>query len=292
MRILIIGGSGMLGHQLWRQLHARHETWVTLRRPAAFFKSSGLFEADRVIQDFDAANTASLLAAFAKAKPEVVINCAAVLNKTNDQEAALQALRINGVLPHELARFCALVNARFIHISTDGVFSGKKGNYQETDVADATDLYGKTKSLGEVIAPHCLVVRTCIIGRELGECKSLLEWFLGQEGQTIKGFKHAIFTGFTTLALARILEEIIVRWPELSGLYHIAGDPISKFDLLCYAKRAFKWNGTIHPEESLQCNRSLDSGKFTMRTGFVAPSWEEMLAELSAVTGKQDLRSV
>ena len=167
-----------------------------------------------------------------------------------------------------------------IHLSTDCVFSGASGNYREDDPSDATDLYGKSKYLGEVSEQNCLTLRTSMIGNELFRRKSLLEWFLAQKG-SIRGFKKAIFSGFTTLELSRIIEMMIVRFPGASGLYHVSSEPISKYDLLNLIKTKLKLPIKILPDESFFCDRSLDSSKFRDEFDYQPPTWEEMVDELS-----------
>ena len=123
-----------------------------------------------------------------------------------------------------------------MHLSTDCVFSGRAGNYLETDIADADDLYGRTKYLGEVYDDHCITVRTSAIGAELSRKVGLLAWFLAQEGP-VKGFNKAIYSGFTTIELSRIIEKLLVEFPAVHGLYHVSSAPISKYDLLALVKK-------------------------------------------------------
>lgn len=157
----------------------------------------------------------------------------------------------------------------------------KKGAYTEDDVSDAEDIYGRTKFLGELHEPHCLTLRTSIIGRELETKSGLIEWFLGQQGRAIKGYRRASYTGLTTLVLARVIENVLVKHPDLAGLWQVSSDRISKYELLCLARDAFRWRGEISPDDSFVCDRSLDSSRFRRATGFVAPGWTTMLDELA-----------
>ena len=170
-----------------------------------------------------------------------------------------------------------------IHISTDCVFSGKKGNYLESDQSDAEDLYGRSKFLGEVAyPPHSITLRTSIIGRELKTRLGLIEWFLSQKDKdTIRGYKRAIFTGFTTDELSRIIMNKVIPNPELTGLYHVSSDPINKYDLLQIANQAFDRNINILPDEDFFMDRSLDSTRFRQITGYQPPSWLEMIQEMA-----------
>jgi len=168
-----------------------------------------------------------------------------------------------------------------IHISTDCIFSGKRGNYTEADQSDAEDLYGRTKFLGEVsYTPHTITLRTSIIGRELRNRLGLMEWFLAQKG-TIKGYRNAIFTGFTTDELSRIILNYVIPRTDLTGIYQVSSNPISKYDLLMLANDAFEKNITITPDDEYKCDRSLDSTRFREATGYKPPSWPEMIAELA-----------
>jgi dTDP-4-dehydrorhamnose reductase len=165
-------------------------------------------------------------------------------------------------------------------MSTDCVFSGRKGNYHESDLADAEDLYGKSKFLGEVHEAHCVTLRTSIIGTELSRKKSLVEWFLAQKGP-IKGFRRAIFSGFTTIEMARIIENLMVRHPAVSGLYHVSSAPISKYDLLMLIRNKLGMSTEIVPDDTLQIDRSLDSARFRRECGYNPPAWENMIEELA-----------
>ena len=282
MRILIIGGGGMLGHQLWKQLHERHEVWVTLRKPVAYYEKHDLFTPTRSISGLDVMNAESLASAINKIHPTVVVNCVGIIKQLKEAHNPLISLSINSLLPHRLADLCRMIDARLMHISTDCVFSGHKGRYKEQDVSDAEDMYGRTKFLGEVFEPHCLTLRTSIIGRELETKSGLIEWFLSQEGRQIKGYERAIYAGLTTHALSRVIEDVLVNHTGLSGLWHVSSDPINKFELLCLAQAAFGWRGDIKPDDSFVCDRSLDSSRFRKHTGFAPPTWQMMLSELAS----------
>ena len=271
----------MLGHQLWRQMNPNHEVWVTLRRAASTYRHFGLFEEIRTISNTDAANMESLVSVFRRVRPEAVINCVGIIKHLKEGHNPLISLRINSLLPHQLAELSGAFGARMVHISTDCVFTGRKGNYLESDISDAEDIYGRTKFLGEVHESHCLTLRTSIIGRELETKLGLIEWFLSQSGQSIKGFRKAIYTGFTTMEMARVIEMVLLRQPDLHGLWQVSSDPINKFDLLKIAQEAFGWQGEILPDDQFVCDRSLDSKRFRERAGYRPPSWQEMLKELA-----------
>ncbi len=281
MRILILGGAGMLGHQLWRRLHQDHEVWVTLRKPLSHYSGYGLFEPGRTLSGVDVTNADALIGAFRTARPEVVVNCVGIIKQLKEAKNPLVSLTVNSVLPHQLAQLCAAAGARLVHISTDCVFSGRKGNYAEEDVSDAEDLYGRTKFLGEVHEPHCITLRTSIIGRELETQSGLIEWFLSQHGKTIKGFRRGIYTGFTTYELARIIERVLLQHTDLGGLWQVSSDLINKYDLLLLAKSAFSWEGEIVPDDTFVCDRSLNSSRFREKIDYQPPSWKAMIEELA-----------
>jgi len=281
LRLLILGGSGMLGHQLWRSLHAQHDIWVTLRRPAADFAPYHLFDEAKSIQVDDITDDATLGQALAQAKPDAVINCVGLIKQRDEASDEALTVRVNAEFPHRLAKRCGETGARLIHFSTDCVFAGTRGNYTEDDPADATDLYGQSKHRGEVTGPQCVSLRTSVIGHELGTNLALLDWFISQRSQTINGFKKAIYSGFTTLEMARIIERILTRHPRLSGLWHVASEPISKFDLLQLCREKLGWEGIIEPNDEFVCDRSLNGDRFNEATGYKPPGWQAMISELA-----------
>jgi len=281
LRLLILGGSGMLGHQLWRSLHAQHDIWVTLRRPAADFAPYHLFDEAKSIQVDDITDDATLGQALAQAKPDAVINCVGLIKQRDEASDEALTVRVNAEFPHRLAKRCGETGARLIHFSTDCVFAGTRGNYTEDDPADATDLYGQSKHRGEVTGPQCVSLRTSVIGHELGTNLGLLDWFISQRSQTINGFKKAIYSGFTTLEMARIVERILTQHAALSGLWHVASEPISKFDLLQLCREKLGWEGIIEPNDEFVCDRSLNGDRFNEATGYKPPGWQAMISELA-----------
>jgi dTDP-4-dehydrorhamnose reductase len=280
MRILVLGGDGMLGHQLLRQLGSRHEIHVTLRRDPQSYQSFGLFDAGRSHYGVDARSLDSLRNIVAACRPEAVVNAVGIVKQRAEASEAVQSLEINSLLPHRLSMICGDAGARLVHFSTDCVFSGRRGNYAETDVSDAEDLYGRTKYLGETGAEHCLTLRTSMIGLELTRKQGLLEWFLAQRGP-VKGYTKAIFSGFTTLELARIVEKTLTAPVRLSGIYHVSSEPISKFDLLTLIRDALGLPTKIEPYDGFRCDRTLDSSRFRKVLGYHPPSWKAMVEELA-----------
>ena len=281
MRLLILGGSGMLGHQLWRGLHAQHDTWVTLRRPVADFAVHNLFDEAKAIQFDDITDDTALERALGQAKPEAVINCVGLIKQRDEASDEALTLRVNAEFPHRLAKRCGEAGARLIHFSTDCVFAGTKGNYTESDPSDAADLYGQSKHQGEVADAHSVTLRTSVIGHELGTNLALLDWFLSQRFQAVNGYTKAIYSGFTTLEMARIVDLILTQHTDLSGVWHVASEPISKFALLQLCREKLGWEGVIEPYDEFVCDRSLNADRFNQATGYTPPSWEAMISELA-----------
>ncbi|MGD2273023.1 MAG: SDR family oxidoreductase [Desulfobacterales bacterium] len=279
MRILILGGDGMLGHKLFKYMQTKHDVKVTLHKNLDCYDSLGLFNGTIAYSGLDVRDLDSLAEILSDFKPLAVVNCVGIVKQQAAAQEYIPSIEINALFPHRLANLCEEVNARLLHLSTDCVFSGEKGNYIEEDVSDAHDLYGRTKFLGEVTKNNCITIRTSMIGKELLRKKGLLEWFLSQKG-SIKGFKRAIFSGFTTQELSRIIEKIIAEHPEAAGLYHVSSTPISKFELLNRIREGLRLPIKINPDESFKCDRSLDSAKFRMEFNYKPPSWDEMIKEL------------
>ena len=281
MRLLILGGSGMLGHQLWRGLHAQHDTWVTLRRPVADFAVHNLFDEAKAIQFDDITDDTALERALGQAKPETVINCVGLIKQRDEASDEALTLRVNAEFPHRLAKRCGEAGARLIHFSTDCVFAGTKGNYTESDPSDAADLYGQSKHQGEVADAHSVTLRTSVIGHELGTNLALLDWFLSQRFKAVNAYTKAIYSGFTTLEMARIVDLILTQHTDLSGVWHVASEPISKFALLQLCREKLGWEGVIEPYDEFVCDRSLNADRFNQATGYTPPSWEAMISELA-----------
>lgn len=281
-RVLVLGVTGMLGNAVFRvfSADAGHETWGTLRSAAAL-RNFPLQAHERLLIGVDALDQDALTAAFSRVRPDVVINCVGLIKHLADAKDPLTALPINAMLPHRLARLCELSGARLIHVSTDCVFSGRKGGYLESDTSDAEDLYGKSKYIGELHdLPHAITLRTSIIGHELGSSHALVDWFLSQQGSA-KGFTKAIFSGLPTVELARVMKDFVVPHLSLNGLYHVAAEPIAKFDLLGLVASEYGKQIDIRPDDALVIDRSLNGSRFREATGYVAPGWPELIRRMN-----------
>lgn len=284
-RILVLGATGMLGHKLLQVRDGALEVFGTVRSAASLRlcrRAMPDVPADRFIAGVDALNFSSVRGAVESIQPEVVVNCIGVVKQSDAMQDAATVIQLNALLPHQLAQLCGYSGARLIHFSTDCVFSGRRGNYSESDPPDPVDLYGSTKLLGEVDQPGCLTLRTSIVGWELQYQRSLFGWFTSQRGKRIRGYRRAIYSGLTTGVMANLVATLIRAQPRLSGIYHVASAPITKFDLLCALRDALGWTDTeIEPDDSMVCDRSLSAAGFQKATGWTAPAWGVMIAALA-----------
>jgi dTDP-4-dehydrorhamnose reductase len=280
MRVIVLGAAGMLGHKLLQRLRTDHEIAGTIRETAP---DAGLRRALSGMKLYPGVQ-ANDLSAFERAiddwGAQVVLNCIGIIKQTKAASDPLMSIAINSLLPHQLAQITGARGARLIHFSTDCVFSGQRGNYVEDDVPDPVDLYGRSKLLGEVVAPNALTLRTSIVGRELRGHLGLIDWFLSQRGRRINGYVRALYSGLTTIATAELIARLIRDHPELQGLWQVSADPISKFDLLQIVKRVYGLDIDIAPDESFACDRRLDSTRFRKYTGWSPPSWEDMIVSM------------
>jgi dTDP-4-dehydrorhamnose reductase len=281
MRILIFGGNGMLGHKLVQFLGRHAEVWATLRGNFGEIEAFELIDKQRCIEEIDIENVASIRKAVITSQPDIVINAVGIVKQLTSSKDTIRTLTVNSIFPHHLNELAAEFGFRLFCISTDCVFDGIKGNYAESDLSNATDLYGKSKNLGEVVSENSVTLRTSIIGRELRTSHSLVEWFLANKGKSVKGFANAIYTGFPTIVLADIIRSLIFEHPKLSGLYHVSSDPINKYDLLKLLNKQYGANIEIERDEDFRIDRSLDSTKFRNLTGFIPASWEAMIEQMA-----------
>jgi len=275
MKILVLGASGMIGQTMFRVL-AQHPGWqVTGAVRGQHYEGRG---PGAVLCGNDLCNSDHVARLFLQAKPQVVVNCVGLTKHLPEGNQPIPALITNALLPHRLAEQCAIAGARLIHVSTDCVFSGATGNYRESDVPDATDVYGRTKVLGEVTAGQVLTLRTSTIGHENGTANGLLEWFLSQD--ECKGFRHAIFSGLPTVEFARVVRDLVIPNSSLSGLYHVGAAPIDKLSLLRLIARVYRRSTLISEDDSFRIDRSLNSERFTLAAGYRAPAWPDLIESM------------
>jgi len=276
--ILILGATGMVGSTIFKYFVSKNIFRVTGTLRNA--ESINLFPENchsRLLANIDILDQDSLISAFEYVRPEVVINCNGLVKQCDQAKDPLLSLPINSMLPHRLNRICSLFGTRLIHFSTDCVFSGKKGMYRESDLSDATDLYGKSKFIGEICdSMTTITIRKSVIGHEIKGENGLIEWFLSQSG-SVKGYKKAIFSGMPTVELARVIEKYVIPNPDLFGLYNVSVEPIDKMSLLQLVAEKYQKNIEIIPDEKVAIDRSLDSTLFRKITGYKPPSWPDLI---------------
>jgi dTDP-4-dehydrorhamnose reductase len=283
MRILVLGASGMLGSAVFRLLAATPGLDVTgtVRDAGRVAAWPEALQA-ALLTDVDALDEEGLADTLERTHPDVVINCVGLIKQLAAASDPLQALPVNALLPHRLARLAALSGVRVVHVSTDCVFSGRKGGYREFDVPDAEELYGKSKQLGELLDyPHAVTLRTSIIGHELDTQLALVDWFLAQSG-SVRGYTQAIFSGLPTVELATVIRDHVLPRRELHGLYHVSAEPIDKCALLRLIAEVYGKAIEIVPDDSVAIDRSLDSTRFRAATGYCPPAWPELVRRMHA----------
>ena len=286
-KILVVGASGMLGHEAIRMLAPDFEVWGACRNPSAL-PDLGI-PADRLLDDLDATDRECPYRLIDAVRPDLVINAVGIVKQRADAKAAIPSVEVNSLWPHLLADACDRRGARMVHVSTDCVFSGSRGGYTEADVPDAFDLYGRSKLLGELTdRENAITLRTSIIGWQIGAPTGLVGWFAAHRDEPLKGFTKAIFSGLTTRALTEVIRDVVMPDPTLSGLWQVSVEPIDKYTLLTDLASHLGWDVDITPSEDLVIDRSLDSSRFRERTGWIPPSWDEMLADLAAEYVAQD----
>ncbi|WP_412473945.1 dTDP-4-dehydrorhamnose reductase family protein [Halobacteriovorax sp. YZS-1-1] len=276
MKILIIGANGMLGQSLYRHFSKKFET-LGLARSKSWHPE--------VKTGFNIENTELIENQFKEFAPDLVLNCVGVIKQLKESSDNEISIFTNALWPHKLASICKKYNSKMIHFSTDCVFTGDDGNYTEESVPDSRDLYGLSKYLGEVSYDHTLTIRTSIIGHEIKSNVSLVDWFLSQESEC-KGFTKAMYSGYPTNSLARVIEKIILpkfMQGEVSGLYHVSTEPISKYDLLKKIASVYKKEINIIPYEDFKIDRSLNSDKFRAEFNYQPESWDYLVEEMHSL---------
>ena len=270
----------MLGHKVFHTLsRAFDDTWCGLRRwNASTWRP--LHEKPRNLLQLEADDFTSVETELRKHEFELVVNCVGVVKQRAEAMEAIPTITINSLLPHRIAACLEEWGGRLIHFSTDCVFSGRRGDYSETDSSDAEDLYGKTKFLGEVRTENALTLRTSIIGRELTNHRSLLDWFLAQNGKTVRGFTRSWWSGVTTNHLADFVAHIVDRKVNLHGLYQVSSAKISKYELLRKLRDAYGLDIELIPDDAFYCDRSLRGDRLREAIGYECPTWDAMIAQL------------
>ena len=279
MRVLVLGASGMLGHKLCQVLRPDFDVWATSRGIHQELNETVGLPARRLLQGIDLLALDDLHSVLESVRPAAVVNCSGLVKQSKLIEDTTLAIKTNSLLPHQLAALAEEFDARFIHVSTDCVFSGLKGNYSETETPDPIDIYGKTKLLGEPSLPNTLVFRTSIIGEELYARRGLVSWFL-DSGSPVNGYVNAMFSGLPTVVFSRVIAEVLREHVDLHGTVHVASEPISKYDLLVNLATAYGKPTVVQPVTEPIIDRSLNGSRFRAATGITFDPWSELLKSM------------
>lgn len=280
MRVCILGAGGMLGHMLVRVLSETHDVYGTSKQE--WSATAGLAKflvKEKWIAGVDAKNIKTVSALFALHDFDVVINCIGVVKQRVDRTSDDEMIEINAHFPHKLSDICDAAGARLIHISTDCIFSGNRGDYVETDTPDPIDIYGSSKLAGEIVDDNNLTIRTSHVGRELTNFTGLFEWILNNRGKQVNGYSNAIYSGLTTFSLSVLINSLLTAGSSVSGLIHVASNPINKFQLITELNDRLSLGIDIKKDESVVINRSLRPSDQITRIGIKIPSWDQMLHE-------------
>ncbi len=278
MKVLILGADGMIGHKIAHSLQDDYELILTSRRNI-LSDSIGVKNCKILFHDLI---TDSLDLLLSNTSPDLIINCAGITIRRGIDNNLKNTKILNSNLPHKLDSWANLNSKKLIHFSTDCVFSGSKGNYLDNDIADAEDIYGKTKAKGEVTSPNTLTIRCSMIGRELFNLTELFEWLVKNKNKTIDGYTNVLYSGITTVRMGNILKKILNDKIDLSGIYNLSSIPISKFELLFKLSNAFDLNVEINENNNIKSNKVLISKKFTEITGINPPNWDDLISEFKA----------
>jgi dTDP-4-dehydrorhamnose reductase len=282
MRILILGGNGMIGHKMYQIISKMYpDTWTTLRNDIDYYSYHSLFDRKKVLDKLDLSKFDELVLKLTLLLPDVIINASGITIRRGSESVISNTIIMNSALPHLLNEWVVKYNKRLIHFSTDCVFSGSKGNYLEDDFKDAYDIYGRTKGLGEVTdSNNTITLRGSMIGRELENKTELLEWYFSQTGKSITGYSNVIYAGITTIKMAEIVTILIEKFPNLAGVYNVSSSPVSKFELLNLFDKEFKISTGISPNDLVVSNKNLISNKLFSIINIPIPNWNNMVIEL------------
>ncbi|PSR27344.1 MAG: SDR family NAD(P)-dependent oxidoreductase [Sulfobacillus thermosulfidooxidans] len=285
MRVMIFGPTGMLGHQLLKEaINRDYQIWALSRsKPVSSFAAEALSHVNvQWITPIDAIKHRDAIDEWiGEIHPDVMVNAAGLVKQAPGGEDMAELLPINALFPRALQIMALKWKTKLIHVSSDCVFDGQRGFYHETDVPNAHDAYGQSKILGEVLGPYCLTLRTSIVGPELSTKRGLYEWFRHQAPGRVHGFTRSIFSGVSTVYLAHLIWDVAEQYPHLEGLFHVATEPISKYDLLVLIRDTLNLRIRIIPDSTVFCNRSLNPRKFFEATGIMPPPWQEMVYDLA-----------
>lgn len=271
MKLLVLGGKGMAGHIITNYFTEKKTYEV-------FYTSRDLNDKNSIY--LDVTNSTMLEEIINGIKPDITVNCIGLLNNDANNNTK-EAFQVNSLLPHQLTKLTERYQGKLIHISTDCVFSGTKGDYTEDDIPDGTSIYAQSKQLGEIISDKHLTIRTSIIGPELKENGiGLFLWFMKQKGQ-IKGYERVFWNGVTTLELAKAIESMIEH--NVTGLYHLGSDQkVSKYTLLKLIQEIFeKTDVEILPDSEIVLDRTIKNTRTDFH--YQIPNYKEMLTDMKSI---------
>jgi dTDP-4-dehydrorhamnose reductase len=281
-KVLILGAGGMLGHMAARVLSETFDVYGTTRgdkSSAPMLKK--ILKDNFWITGLDVLDSEQIENVLTTIKPDVVINCVGLIKQKMDNTSYIDSIEINALLPHKLYLLCERHQSKLIQISTDCVFTCEEGIKSQFDRPNAVDLYGRTKLLGEVDYGNALTIRTSIVGRQINGNESFFEWVLRQRNKVANGYSNAQYTGLTTFALSRVISAILHNQPTLSGLWQVASEPISKYELMQKLNQELSLGITIQKDVEFRCDRRLDGMPFISATGIRIPTWDEMIKQFS-----------
>jgi dTDP-4-dehydrorhamnose reductase len=281
MKIIILGGNGMIGHKMYQLISNKYnDTWITLRNDFTSYSNNSFFDRLKVIDNLDLTHFDKVEFELYRLMPDIIINAAGITIRRGVDKVISDTIKINSVLPHFLNEWVINNNKRLIHFSTDCVFSGLKGDYLDGDYKDADDIYGRTKAIGEVVnSTNTITLRSSMIGRELENKTELLEWFLKHCSASVTGFSAVIYSGISTIEMAKIVLKII-QLPCLTGVYNVSSLPLSKFELLSLINQKFLLNAQIISDDSYKSNKNLISKNLISILNIPIPNWANMILEL------------
>lgn len=271
--VLILGGNSMIGNQLFKFLLKKGiKTFRTLKN----IKKNDIFS----FQYNPLKNFNGILKILKETQPDYIINSIGITKFRKEIKCYKSTIFLNSIYPHKLSFLCFKNKINLIHLSTDCVFSGNNGNYLDNDFPDSEDWYGISKALGEIRGMrNCLTLRTSFIGYEINNKKGFFEWILNSK-KKIQGFRKAIYTGFTTVELSKIIYEIIRRRFFLSGLYNVSSYKINKYQLIKTIINVFGLRIKLIANNKFTCDRSLNSKAFFKKIKYKVPTWNKMIKEI------------
>ena len=282
MKILVTGIDGMIGHKIVQSLSKEFQVFGSTRKKIKSI-NIGAEKCEIINHDFITDNKLGLID---EIDPDIIINCVGITIRRGLNNSIENTKKLNSDLPHKLNHWVETNNKKLIHLSSDCVFSGKKGNYSDDSIPDANDLYGISKSNGEVTGNNALTIRCSIVGREIYNHTELFEWLYSMKNQKIEGYKNVIYSGVTSTWMGKTINHIIKNNIDLTGIYNISAVPISKYDLLVKLADIFDLNVDISINSNIKSNKVLISKKFTEITGINSPNWNDLIVDFKADSDK------